>query len=322
MKRCAINLIRTLATGYVLFFFSERLFWTVWWPGSSLSDMVITWLAYSALAYLFLAAVRVFRATDIWSVFLGGAIYGWLVEGGLANTLYGTQPSAPLPYSISLTGLSWHALISVLVGWWATGKALAAERAQSLVWICVSIGVFWGVWAMFPRRETPPIVTPVPQFLANAVVLTLGLMAAWWIGFRAGVRDFRPGLVGLAVSALVVGLFYVAHVAALGLLPLVLLPTVLTLAIVPLYVHRRRSRFATSEFFPGELQWPRLLMLLVTPLVATLVYASAAAAGMDRLRWLAPSIYTLTGSAGIVMLVLSILMNVRSMNIQMPNDVR
>jgi hypothetical protein len=317
MKRCAMNLAAALATVYILFFFSERLFWTVWWPGSSLVDVVVTWLAYSAIAYLFLAAVYFFRADDAWSVFLAGAIYGWLVEGGLADTLYGTQPSAPLPYSISLTGLSWHALISVLVGWWATGKALAAEQVQPLVWICVSIGVFWGVWGMFPRRETPPIVTPVAQFLTHGVVLTLGLIAAWWISWRAGGRSFRPGPIGLAVSVLVVGMFYAAHVSALGWRPLVLLPSVLIIALVPLSVHRQQSLLAKGELFPGELHLPRLLVLFAMPLVATLVYAAAAAGGMDRLPWLTDAIYVFTGLAGVVMLVLSISMIVRSVAIEL-----
>jgi hypothetical protein len=179
------------------------------------------------------------------------------------------------------------------------------------VWICVFVGMFWGLWAMFPRRETPPIVTPVPQFLLNAVLLTLGLIAAWWIRWRAGARDFRPGPIGLAASALIVGLFYAAHITALGLRPLVLLPTVLIVALVPLYIHRRRSALVKSESFPGEVHLPRLLVLLLMPLVATLVYASAAATGMDRLPWLTPAIYAFTGVAGIVMLVLSITMSFR-----------
>jgi hypothetical protein len=303
-----MNLTGALATGYILCFFSERLFWTVWWPGSSPLDITVTWLAYSALAYLFLAVVRTFRADDLWSVFLAGAVYGWLVEGGLADTLYGTQPSAPLPMSISLTGLSWHALLSVMLGWWATGWALVATRVQPLVWICISLGIFWGVWAMFPRRETPPIITPVPQFLAHAMLLTLGLMIAWWICWRVGVREFKPGPIGLVVCTAVVGLFYFNHISALGLRPVVMLPSVLCVALVPLYFHRKRGVPAMSSIFPGELRWSRLLMLAVMPLVATLVYIIAAATGMDRLTWLTPTIYGLTGLAGIVMLVLSVVL--------------
>ena len=69
-----------LATGYILFMFSERVFWTVWRPNDSLPDLAITWLVYSAVAYLFLAAVSWSRASDIWSIFLAGALYGWRFE--------------------------------------------------------------------------------------------------------------------------------------------------------------------------------------------------------------------------------------------------
>ena len=99
IRRFTGNLVCALATGYILFAFSERMFWTVWRPGDRLAELIITWLAYSVAAYLFLAAVSSFRANDVWSVFLAGALYGWIVEGGLIHTLYGTEPSAPFPVS-------------------------------------------------------------------------------------------------------------------------------------------------------------------------------------------------------------------------------
>ncbi len=301
------NLVCALSTGYILFVFSERLFWTVWREGDSLVDLTITWLAYSAIAYLFLATVFWSRANDFWSMFLAAAVYGWLVEGGLIHTLYGTQPSAPFPISISITGLSWHALLSVMVGWWATGRALVAISPWRLVWTSLGIGVFWGVWAMFPRRETPPIITPLPAFLLNSAVLILGLAASWWLSFRAGVRDFRPGWFGLVLCALVIALFYVQYVLELGVLPLVLLPSLLGVAAVALYRHRQGTSPATQPT-TRRLQTSRLLILGLTPIASTLVYGVAAAAGLDR--WPISTIvyYYTTGPAGFVLLVVAIVM--------------
>ena len=74
MRRLGRNLLCALATGYILFVFSERLFWTVWRPTDSPLDFVVTWLAYSVAAYLFLAAVSWSRADDFWSIFLAGAV--------------------------------------------------------------------------------------------------------------------------------------------------------------------------------------------------------------------------------------------------------
>jgi hypothetical protein len=300
------NLCCTLATGYILFVFSERLFWTVWKDGDSLAELFITWLAYSAIAYLFLATVYWSRADGFWSMFLAGAIYGWLVEGGLIDTLYGTQPSAPFPVSISITGLSWHALLSVIVGWWATGRALTAAHPWRLIWISLAVGVFWGVWAMFPRRETPPIITPVPEFFVNAAVLTLGLMASWWLSFRAGMRDFRPGWFGVVLCTFLIGLFYVQYVLRLGTLPLVVLPSLLGLAATALYRQRRRSGRPTHVFV-GDFRPSRLLILGLIPVTATFVYAAASAGGLDKFPISTIVYYFLTGPAGIVLLVLAII---------------
>jgi len=299
------NLVCALSTGYILFVYSERLFWTVCKEGDSLADLTITWLAYSAIAYLFLATVFWARAGDFWSMFLAGAVYGWLVEGGLIDTLYGTQPSAPFPVSISITGLSWHALISVMVGWWATGRALIASRPSALVWISLAVGVFWGVWAMFPRRETPPIITPVPEFFANAAILTLGLAAAWWVSFRASIRDFRPGWFGVVLCTLIIGLFYVQYVQKLGVLPIVVLPSLLGIAAAALYHHRQHAspsmHAITGGFRPG-----RLLILGLIPIMATLVYGAGAASELDRFPVSTIVFYYLTGPAGIVLFSLVI----------------
>jgi hypothetical protein len=224
----------------------------------------------------------------------------------LIHTLYGTQPSAPFPVSISITGLSWHALISVMLGWWATGRALIADRPWRLVWISLAVGIFWGVWAMFPRRETPPIITPMPAFFLNAAVLTLGLIATWWASFRANVFGFRPGWFGLSLCTLVVGLFYVQHVLALGVLPLLVLPAVLGLAAAPLFRHRRRTGHLTAP--TRRLPSSRLLLLGLIPITATAVYGVAAAAGLDRFPVSTIVYYYLTGPAGFVVLLMAFAM--------------
>ena len=49
IARASTNLLVALGTGYVLFFYSERLFWTVLWPNAESPELAITWLAYSAV---------------------------------------------------------------------------------------------------------------------------------------------------------------------------------------------------------------------------------------------------------------------------------
>src|SRR5688572_30650297 len=74
MTRLLRNLLLALATGFILFVFSERIFWSVWRPGDSFADLAMTWLAYSVVAYLFLAVVAWSRADDCWTVFLAGTV--------------------------------------------------------------------------------------------------------------------------------------------------------------------------------------------------------------------------------------------------------
>ena len=69
-----------LGTGYVLFFFSERMFWSMWRPGDEMIMHVLAWLLYSFFAYVILAAIRVFHVRDVWGLLLVGALFGWIDE--------------------------------------------------------------------------------------------------------------------------------------------------------------------------------------------------------------------------------------------------
>jgi hypothetical protein len=264
----------------------------------------VTWLAYSTLAYLFLAIVRIFRVYDGCSLYLAGAIYGWLTEGGLTHTLYGTEETAPFPISICITGLSWHALISVLVGWYATGKALTASRPAWIGVVSAGIGAFWGWWATFLWHENPPVITSVPGFLGYAITMTLLLTGAWWLNFRFGLPQFRPGFAGVILSLTIIGAFYVQHVLRLGWLPLVVLPAVLSIAVIPLWLHRRRQ-FGVAAIVAGPLVNSRLLWLGLMPITATVVYAVARPLGVGQ--WPVASIvyFWITGPVGFLLWVVA-----------------
>ena len=113
------RLLSVLACGYILMFYSEHLFWAHVRASDTLFDYLETWLLYSFLAFAFLNLIDHFRVQNIWALFLCGAVFGWLVEGVIVQTTYES-----LPLSISFTGLAWHALISVWVGWYAVRKAI------------------------------------------------------------------------------------------------------------------------------------------------------------------------------------------------------
>lgn len=138
--RIAKQILSVLATGYILMFYSELVFWAHVRPDDSFSNWLLTWRAYSFLAFVFLTLVARFRIHTIWALFLAGAVFGLLAEGVLVQTTYES-----LPLSISFTALAWHALISVWVGWVAVNQVLSLGLRQTALLSAV-IGLFFGFW--------------------------------------------------------------------------------------------------------------------------------------------------------------------------------
>jgi hypothetical protein len=294
MNRATANLLLSLANGYILYFFSERLFWTVWRTGDSVAEQVITWLAYCAATYLFLCVVTYFRCNDFASVCLAGAFYGWLIEGTLAPTLYGTEDSAPFPLSLCITSLSWHMLISVALGWYALAKALNARRC-GCVGLAIGVGVFWGAWATFQWRESPPVVVSLRSLPATRSRSSF-LIAAWWLNLHVDLQRFHPGRPGLFFGVLVVATFYAQHIAKMGLRPLVILPAVLALALFPLW--RRRQRFPSNAAVVVRPRG-RLFLLLLTPAAALTIYVVAMTGEWDELPISSILFYWTTAPLGV-----------------------
>jgi len=99
LKTCCVPLHRHalkrvligLTTGYIIVYYGELVFRaTPEREGMTVGSIIITWLAYSVMAYVFLA----------------GAFYGWCEEGIVVQTMYGTA-DGPFPLSISFTRLAW-----------------------------------------------------------------------------------------------------------------------------------------------------------------------------------------------------------------------
>ena len=108
--RAIKNIFLVLSTGYIFVYFSEHLFWARIRPEDSLKNWTSAWMAYSLMAFVFLAIVSHFNIKNIWALFLAGAVFGWLAEGVVVQTTY-----EMLPLSISFTGLAWHALLTVWI---------------------------------------------------------------------------------------------------------------------------------------------------------------------------------------------------------------
>ena len=287
------QLIHVLATGYILMFYSELLFWARVRPDDSLGGWLATWLAYSLLGFVFLSLLARFQVNSIWALFLAGAAFGWLAEGLVVQTAY-----EDLPLSISFTGLAWHALISVWAGWYGLRRALAAGLHATLVTAGLT-GCGFGLWAIAWWLEPDGGVAAPLAFAAYALASSLLLMLACWLHERSA--PFQPSRQAEIGAALLFGLYFIFITIPAAPLAAVILPGLLLV----LYLGLRRSRTEQAgnmQLLPAPAM--RYLGLLALPLAASLVYAASFALGLRwHTNWL---LYLVATPAGFILLAVSL----------------
>jgi hypothetical protein len=294
------TLLLTLVNGYILMFFSEILFWARPRPEDSFPGWLGTWLAYSLTGYIFLAAVRFFHVRDFWSLFLCGALFGWLTEGVVVRTMYDA-----FPLQISWTGLAWHALISVCFGWQRLRLDLLSGSPRRVLGSSLGLGLFWGIWGIFWWTEEPGRIVSTGSFLVFSLLAATLLVAAYIVFAWLGPARFQPSRPGVVLASL--GL---ASLFALGIpaapISLAVLPPLLVLVLLTLARHRKRTA-AGSYLEHGADRPPGLfpyLAILAAPLTAGLVYAAATLLPWHlSTGWL---VYGVTTPAGFLLLALSL----------------
>jgi hypothetical protein len=283
-----------LSTGATLLVFSEWFFWARPLPGMLPPDGLLTYLVYSAAAYVFLWTVSAARVRSLPALFLAGAAYGWLVEGIVVQTIFDD-----LPLSLSFTGLAWHALLSIVVGWCALHRALR-RRARETAGLAAGIGAALGLWALWWWTEAPPPVS-IPAFAALAFLSTLVLAASAFVSARVRLRSFQPSrqervavLGAIAVYAL--GVSAPARPVALAILP----PLGLLLFIA---LRRNRHTETRADLLAWLASQPgphpaNLAALLLLPTTATAIYALASMCSWRPATGLV--LYAITVPAGFV----------------------
>ncbi len=263
-----------LANGYILFFFSERVFWSFWRPVDNLPDFLITWMAYCLLGWIFLDLVRRFRVRSFSALFLCGAVFGWVGEGVVVDTLYGNATN-PLPLSISFTGLAWHALPSVSVGWYLIGRALTEERPTKTALISLAVGIGWGLWAVWwPAELGKEANTSVWGFASHALPCSILLLLAWFVLGLAQPDWFQSSRQATTVLwGLVVAVFLAARVPPRPYAALIL-PPLLTVCWLGLSRNARmEQRPDVIDGILGRIRSRNVLVLILIPLSAIAVYA-------------------------------------------------
>ncbi|MBI3175333.1 MAG: hypothetical protein HYZ25_16545 [Chloroflexi bacterium] len=272
------NLLLVLSTGYIFVYFSEHLFWARIRPDDSLGNWLAAWIAYSLIAFIFLTVVTYFRVKNLWALFLAGAVFGWLAEGVVVQTTY-----EMLPLSISFTGLAWHALITVWIGWYAVQKSLHAPVSFSTLKLVGVIGLCSGFWAISMWVEPDGGISSLSQYATFAFVTTLLVVVAYWLASWSASEPFTPNRwTTILVAAAFVLYFLFIAVPAVPF-ALIVLPILLALAYFGL---RRNQQQETNgsllEHFRGRVSIWKLLSLFALPIANVAVYALALSL---ELRW-------------------------------------
>lgn len=289
------NILLVLSTGYIFFYFSERLFWARFRPDDTALDWVWTWLAYSLMAFVFLRLVSYFRVKNVWALFLAGAAFGWVGEGIVVQTTY-----EMLPLSISFTGLAWHALITVWVGWYAVRKALVTSTGATLKW-AAGIGAAFGLWAISWWLDPDGGVSTVAEFASHVFLATLFVIPAYAVAHWSASEPFAPAR---WVTWMVGGLFALWFVfIAVPAVPVaaIILPGLLGLVGWGLRRNRLNEEEGSAlDALRGPVPGGRWLWLFGVPLVGTGVYAAALALYLQwQTNWV---LYLITTPLGFVLL--------------------
>lgn len=294
------NTLSVLATGYIFVYFSEHLFWARARPDDSLAGWFGAWIAYSLIAFVFLSAMAHFRVRNLWALFLAGTLVGWLAEGVIVQTTY-----EMLPLSISFTGLAWHALLTVWVGWHALLHALRERSGLAALGLAAAIGLAAGLWAISWWNEPGEGIAPLASYASFMVATTVLLIVACWLALWSASAPFRPGRWPMRI---IFGLFaaYFCLVAVPAAPPaLVILPVLLGLCYLGLRRHQRHQGGLPLLAGPGPaIPLLRFAALLAIPATSVAVYALAL---WLQLRW--PTnwlLYAITTPLGFVLFGVSL----------------
>ena len=284
LKRATLS----LRTGWIFVFYGEVMFWaTPERDGMDFGGLLATWLAYSVMAHVFLCVSSSLHVRSPETVFLAGAFYGWFEEGIVVQTMYGS-PDGPFPMSISFTGLAWHALISVYVGWFSVRRVLAENSIRRTLTLGSSIGVFYGLWAIFWWNEPPAPMKELldsgrvdillVRFSIYAISTTALLIFAHWIYNRVMPFAFRVSKAERWCLGVVTLLYYACITVPAAPAALWVLPPLLGTTVWALWRRGKHElRPDAISAFAEKVRLTNYLALFSIPTVAIAVYFLALA---------------------------------------------
>ena len=299
------NILLVLSTGYIFVFFSEHLFWARIRPEDTLKDWVGAWIAYSLMAYVFLILITHFKVRNIWPLFLAGAAFGWLAEGLVVQTTY-----EMLPLSISFTGLAWHALITIWIGWYALQRSFHSPASFSTWKLVAAIGACSALWAIAWWLEPDGGVASVAEYARFSFVTTTLVTLAYWLANWSASAPFRPKRwVTIVIAAIFVLYFAFVTVPATPI-AVIILPVLLGLIYFGL---RKNAKGEDDSSLLDQFSVPvdarKFLGLFILPVVNVVLYAAALSLHLQwQTNWV---LYLITTPLGFILFFMSLYKSTR-----------
>jgi len=279
-----LRLVAVIGTALVLQFFSEFYFLnegpasSAAKGGAALPELVELSAWYGLFAYVFLIVIDRFEVRTLAGLLLAGSIFGWATEALVVAIVY----EAP-PVSFIWPSVSWHALVDVVVGWFALRLAMRRLAWPWLALLFAGLGVVWAFWASWTWDsvdETPTVFT-AKEFWTIALVSGAGWVIGTVLADAGARRPFRPQRWEVAAIGLIsLGLFgitgwpYLPWPAALALL------VALSLAAL---AWARRGQTGRPDLLAPLATPPRLAAYLAMPILpvsAGLTYPFVLARGL------------------------------------------
>jgi hypothetical protein len=266
----------SLSAGLILVYYSESLFWSGLNRPFVPLDLFYTWLVYSLVGYLALRLAAHCRVQTAAGWFLVGAVYGWLAEGVIVQTLY-----QALPISLSWTGLGWHAPFALVIGWFWMRRWLRRGWLAT-VGGAILIGCLQGFWSLGWWQEA--LIDPtaaaadLPSLVISNSVFGLLLMLGYIGVDRPTGEAVVPGRLGLLIgggllAAWFIGVTVPVMPVALVVLPACLLPVV--------WILRRGRRLDPVPVSRAQPPLARYLLILLIPIIASGIYALLSEARLE-----------------------------------------
>jgi hypothetical protein len=277
------------------------MFWARIRPEDSFSEWLATWIAYSLMAFVFLHMITYFKIANRWALFLAGAAFGWLAEGIVVQTTYES-----LPFSISWTGLAWHALITIWVGWYALRQQLTSHASFGTLKLALGIGICYGLWAIAWWLEPDGGVATLVEFATFVLTTSTLVIAAHWLTNWSASEPFTPNR---WVTGIVYGMFILYFLfISIPAVPIaaIVLPLLLRLVYFGLQRNRKieRNDSLLAVTRTGNTNPLNYLSLFAIPFTAILIYAIALTLKLQlEILWI---FYLITTPLGFILFAMSL----------------